>query len=86
MWFDISYSIELNWKVIKLCRQERIDQKNAQENVKQIAVGDKVLMSVDALDNYSTTPYMGPYEIMKVNDNGTVKIQLGAGSWAKHEF
>ncbi len=41
-------------------------------------VGDKVLVTMDALNKYSTTPYKGPYEIMKVNDNGTVKLQMGA--------
>ncbi len=40
--------------------------------------GDKVLVSMDTLDKYSTTPYKGPYEIMKVNDNGTFRIQMGA--------
>ncbi len=37
-----------------------------------------MLATMDALDKYSTTLYKGPYQIMKVNDNGTIKIQMGA--------
>ncbi len=33
---------------------------------------------MDTLDKYSMTLYKGPYEIMKVNNNGTINIQMGA--------
>ncbi len=41
-------------------------------------VGDMVLVTMDALDKYSMTTYKDPYKIMKVNNNGMVKIQMGA--------
>ncbi len=41
-------------------------------------VADKVLVTMDILDKYSMTPYKGLYEIMKINDNRTIKIQMGA--------
>ncbi len=41
-------------------------------------MGDKVLVMMDALDKYSTTPYKGPYEIVKANDNKTIRLQMGA--------
>ncbi len=31
----------------------------------------------DALDKDSTTPYKGAYEIMKVNDIGSIRIRMG---------
>ena len=37
-----------------------------------------MLVSTDALDKFSTTPYKGPYKILKVNNNGTLRIQMGA--------
>ncbi len=41
-------------------------------------LGDKVLVTMDALDKYSTTLYKGQYKIIKVNNNETVKTQMGA--------
>ena len=70
--------------MIKLRKQQRIKYDNIRENAKRLPytykVGEKVLVSTDALDKYSTTPYEGPYEIVKVNSNGTLRIKTGAGT------
>ena len=68
--------------MIKLRKQQRIKYDNIRKNAKRLPytykVGEKVLVSTDALDKYSTTPYEGPYEIVEVNDNGTLRIKMGA--------
>ena len=73
---------EANWKLVKLRKQERIKRDNQRENAKRIPhtyqVGDKVLVSADALDKFSTTPYKGPYTVKKVHTNGTLRVQMGA--------
>ena len=78
----LNIPFEADWQLIKMRKQERIKKDNARENAKRIPhtynVGDQVLVSADALDKFSTTPYMGPYEVKKVNTNGTLKLQMGA--------
>ena len=73
---------EADWKIIQLRKQERIKKDNERENAKRLPykykVGQSVLVSADALDKFSTTPYQGPYKILKVNNNGTLQIQMGA--------
>ena len=73
---------EANWKLVKLRKQQRIKRDNQRENAKRIPhtyqVGDKVLVSADALDKFSTTPYKGPYIVKKVHTNGTLRVQMGA--------
>ena len=68
--------------MIKRRRQERIRRNNERENAKRIPhkyeVGDQVLVTADALDKFSTTPYKGPYEVKQVNTNGTLRLQMGA--------
>ena len=68
--------------MIKLRKQQRIKYDNIRENAKRLPytykVGEKVLVSTDALDKYSTTPYEGPYKIVKVHNNGTLRIKMGA--------
>ncbi len=41
-------------------------------------VGDKVLVTTDTLDKYRMNPYKSPSGIMKIYDNGTVRLQMGA--------
>ena len=68
--------------MIKLHKQQRIRNDHIRENAKRLPytdkVGDRVLVSTDALDKYSTTPYEGPYKVIKVNDNGTLRVKMGA--------
>jgi hypothetical protein len=59
-----------------------INANNQKENNKRIPhqyrVGDKVLYRVDSLSKYSENPYDGPYEIVQVNTNGTVRLKMDA--------
>jgi hypothetical protein len=38
-------------------------------------VGDKVLLNRGTENKYET-PYKGPYTILKVNDNGTIRMKI----------
>ena len=78
----MNFPFEADWHMIKQRKQEQIKRNNKQDNAKWLPfkyeVGQSVLVSMDALDKFSTTPYKGPYEILKVNNNGTLRIQMGA--------
>ena len=41
-------------------------------------VGDKVLYRIEWVSKYNENPYEGPYEIVQVNTNGTVRLKKGA--------
>lgn len=68
-----------NWEFIRQRKQEIIEKNNFAENAKRIPhvyiVGDKVLLKRGTENKYEA-PYQGPYEIRKVNDNGTVRLQV----------
>ncbi len=72
--------LEADWQMIRKHKQVLIKNDNACKNARQIPhaynVGDKVLVTMDALDKYCTPSYKDPYQIMKFNDNGTIKIQM----------
>ncbi len=71
-----------NWELIRKRKQHLINQNNQQENSKRIAhkyqVGDKVLYRVDSLSKYNENPYEGPYQIVQLNTNGTVRLKMNA--------
>ena len=72
-----------DWHQIKERKQKLINQNNAKENAKRIKheykVGDLILQDVKykTKSKYGRNPYEGPYEIKRVNNNGTVAIQKG---------
>ena len=70
-----------NWEFIKNRKQQRINSNNKRENSKRIPyeykIGDKVLIRKGSENKYET-PFTGPFSILMVNDNGTVKLQKGA--------
>jgi len=72
---------QADWARIKLRKQETIDKSNAQENVKRIEhdyqVGDKVLLERPGIIRKMSQPRKGPYKIIKVHTNGTVRIRRG---------
>jgi hypothetical protein len=41
-------------------------------------VGDDVLYRNNYLAKYSQDPYDGPYHIVRANNNGTVRLKMGA--------
>ena len=61
--------------------RKNINKNNLQENVNRIPhiyrVGDQVLLRRGTENKYET-PYSGPHPILQVNNNGTVRLQVGA--------
>ena len=78
----LNIKFDANWKLIRERKQLVINAKIQKENKKRILhqywVGDKVLYHVDSLSKYSENPYDGPYEIVQVNTNGTVRLKMDA--------
>lgn len=73
---------EANWNLIRRNKQRLIKKNNERENSKRIPhtykPKEKVLcQSKPTLSKYGTNPWEGPYEITKVNNNGTVRIRKG---------
>ena len=52
-----------------------VENKNHKKHVKN--VNDKVLLKMQANLKYDTDAYTGPFKIVQVNNNGTVKIRKG---------
>ena len=77
----LNIPFEADWQLIRQRKQERIKESNRRENAKRIkytyTVGQKVLISTDARDKYSTVAYKGPYIVQQVNSNGTLRVQMG---------
>ena len=71
-----------NWKFIRQRKQNLIGKNNKKENMKRIPYdykeGDLVLRKSAMTGKYSNDPYEGPYEIVSVHDNGTVRLRMGA--------
>ncbi len=78
----LNTKFDANWKYIRDRKQRLIKQNNKKENAKRIPheykIGDKVLYRLEALDKHSTDAYEGPYELIQINDNGTVRLRKGA--------
>jgi hypothetical protein len=78
---NIPYHVD--WQQIKLRKQKLIHENNQRENSKRLAhiyhVGDKVLYNTESETKakFGEDPWKGPYKIVKVNDNGTVRLKMG---------
>jgi RNase H-like domain found in reverse transcriptase/Reverse transcriptase (RNA-dependent DNA polymerase)/Integrase zinc binding domain len=73
---------EANWKIIRGNKQRQIHQDNMRENSKRIPhkyqLRDKVLcVGKPTLSKFGSNPWEGPYEIVKINNNGTVRLRKG---------
>ena len=70
---------QADWARIKLRKQETINKSNAQENARCIdndyQVGDRVLLEKPGILRKMSQPRTGPFEIIKVHTNGTVRIR-----------
>ena len=70
-----------NWEYIRQNKQKLIEKNNKAENAKRVKhfykEGDEVLLQRGTENKYET-PYQGPFRILKVNDNGTVCLKVGA--------
>ena len=73
---------QANWKYIKDREQKLIHKNNIQENSKRIPhtyqVEDKVLIDLGDVKTKFDPKYEGPYSVVQVNNNGTVRIRKGA--------
>jgi len=78
----LNIKFQADWQLIRQLKQAKIHQNNLRENKKRIPhqykIGDKVLYQVQTKAKYASNPYKGPYEITKVNNNGTVQLHMGA--------
>ena len=78
----LNTKFEANWQMIKQRKQQIIHKNNLRENNKRIehkySIGDKVLYQNKTLSKFDENPWKGPYEILKINNNGTVRLQMGA--------
>jgi tRNA A37 threonylcarbamoyladenosine synthetase subunit TsaC/SUA5/YrdC len=78
----LNTKFEANWKLIRERKQRAINHNNRKENMKRIPhdyrVGDKVLYRGDSLSKFSEDQYDGPYTIVQVNTNGTVRLKMDA--------
>jgi hypothetical protein len=70
-----------DWTAIKTRKQDLIRKNNLIENAKRIPhryqVGDQVMLEHHRANKYEQ-PYKGPFTITKVNNNGTVRLRMGA--------
>eukprot|EP00957_Ditylum_brightwellii_P192846 14683255-Ditylum_brightwellii.AAC.1 len=73
---------EANWKYIDERKEKLIKKNNENENKKRklhhYQIADKVLLKGDRSSKLGDYAYKAPYEIVKVNTNGTVKIRKGS--------
>ena len=78
----LNVKYEADWKFIRDRKQQLIDQNNKKENSRRIPheykIGEKkVLYRADPSSKFGNDAYKGPYEIVQVNDNGTVRMKKG---------
>ena len=70
---------QANWNYIKSRKQHLINENNRKENAKRIPheykVNDQVLIKNANNRKHGKNQYSGPYTIVRINDNGTVKLQ-----------
>lgn len=70
-----------NWELIRAQKQRLINGNNQRENSKRTAYtykkGQQVLLKRGTENKYEA-PFKGPYRIIAVNNNGTVKLRVGA--------
>ena len=80
---DMIFNIQhvANWEYIRQNKQKLIEKKNKAENAKRVEhsykEGDTVLLKRGTESKYES-PYKGLFNILKVNDNGTVCLRVGA--------
>ena len=78
----LNTKFEADWNFIRQRKQKLILTNNQRENMKRVEheyhVNDKILIKNDELSKYGSNPWTGPYRIVNVYDNGTVRIKRGA--------
>ena len=73
-----------DWAAIIQRKRQQIEKDNARENRNRIRhtykVGDKVLLTKPGIIPKLATPREGPYRIVRVHSNGTVRIRGAVSS------
>ena len=71
-----------DWHLIRKRKQRIINENNQRKNDKRLAheyqVGDLILYHVPTTNKYGKSPWQGPYKILRVYDNGTIQVRMGA--------
>ena len=79
MLFNIPYTP--NWENITAQKQKEIIKNNNSENKRRVdhdyAVNDNVLIYKDGIFRKLDRPFLGPFKIIQIYTNGTVRIQRG---------
>ena len=77
----LNTKFEANWMLIKQNKEQIINKNNVEENAKRIRHiyhrGDKVLLKNKQPRKFGLSPYIGPYKILVVQENGTVVLRKG---------
>jgi hypothetical protein len=72
---------EANWTYIKERRNNITSKNNKRENATckkhEYNINNKVLLKIQTNNKYRTNPYSGPFKIVQVNNNKTVKLKKG---------
>ena len=72
---------QANWAYIRKRKDRLVRINNARENSKRIPyeyqVGQLVLIKSEQRLKYGSDAYLGPYRVVAVNDNGTVRVDEG---------
>ena len=75
----LNIKYEANWQYIKQRKQQLINKNNALENAKrkthEYKINDKVLVKNPDNRKFGSNPYIGPFTVVSVRDNGTVILQ-----------
>jgi hypothetical protein len=75
----LNVQFQPDWQYIKERRQRMILQNNERENSHRLphtyVEGDKVMIKQYQHRKYGQPKYSGPYEIDRVNNNGTVRLR-----------
>ena len=78
----LPFKVEVDWHMLKQRRQAEINRNNARENKNRVEhehkPGDKLMLRNEGTLRKLSAPREGPFKVLKVNNNGTLRIQRGA--------
>ena len=75
----LNVSFEADWQYIKERKQHRIIQNNKRENKHRVdhtySPGDQVMIRLDPSRKHGVDQFKGPLTVVRVNDNGMVRLR-----------